>query len=294
MNPRIVDYIQRHRARYTREALRAALLRDGFNDAEIEDAFRAVESGQVPPPARLSGRVWLYLIGLIVVLYGLTLLGFALAPGGPFIAAILAVPLLVAAGISVLVAALNRSAALGVTSGLVTVFVVPVALWFLIAGSCLALTAPLIFSEPPPPTYAGTLEIEIDPPLAFEGSGQAFCTIHPEGQGFNVYSEGLGTLEGMQVSVSIDRYEGSDAPGAPAPGSVAPGVLVSLVPADTGEPVTYHYAPESRADLEVEGQGLAGRVEFRDLLLGSEGLGVRPGIPESISGLINWRCDEGG
>ncbi len=286
VNPKIIDYIQRHRATYTKEAIREGLVRDGFASAEIEAGFQAVEAGQAPPKARLSGRFWLIFLGYIVVLYGLTLLLFGLTPSGLFIVPILAVPLVIAAGISVLIAALSRSAALGATSGIVLVFAMPFVFLVVIAGSCLALTAPFLFAPQPPPPRSGTVELHIDPPLEFDGSGAAQCSGDTNGEIVFVSAESVGTLDGSMVRVSADVSRSFT------------NVNIELHSGDPALPPTAVYgggaeAPGSASDVEIDREpgGLSGTITFERVAGFDPQGGTDPIEPATISGSLTWRCD---
>lgn len=291
MNRRIADYIQRHRATYTKEALRQSLLQRGYNPAEVEEAFAAVEAGQVPP-AGLTLRFWLIFIGYIVVLYGLTLVLFGLTPAGLFIVPILAVPLVLAAGASILIAALNRSAALGVTSGIVLVFVLPFVFLVVIAGSCLALTAPLLFTPQPPPPRSGAIDLRIDAPLSFEGSASATCSSNTEdGRVAYVSSEDAGTVDGDKIRVFVDM-------------SFSDGYLnVELYGEASGPPSRVYSGgagqagPPGRGEVDIDAAPGAnsGTVTFDQLPGIAPETGEAADVdPPAISGTLTWRCDDGG
>lgn len=275
VNPRIADYIQRHRATYTKDALRQTLLQQGYDPAEVEQAFAAVEAGQVPP-ARLSGRFWLIFLGYIVVLYGLTLLLFGLTPAGLFIVPILAVPLVIAAGISVLVAALSRSAALGLTGGIVMVFVIPFIFLVIIAGSCFAITAPLLFAPQLPAPPGGTIEVTIGQEL-FSADG-ASCTVSETGQVLSVQGEVVGGPEPIFASVDSGSSGGFEE-------SRNAWLTISI-----GERM---YQNTSTLDVRIEelsAQGVTGSVVFRNLPLApSDGAIETPRTPR-IDGTLSWRC----
>lgn len=281
MNRKIADYIQRHRAVYTKDALRQMLLQERYDPAEIEEAFAAVEAGRVPPPG-LTLRFWLIFIGYLLLLYGLPLVLFGLTPAGPFIVPILGVLLLIAAGISILVAALSRSAAVGLTSGLILVFAMPFVFLVIVAGSCLALVSPILFAPQPELPRNGTLEIEIEPPLEFEGTGLAVCYLEQSGQVYSISATDVGRLDGQTVTVYTDF-------------SVMPtnlGIELHEGTYDSRTALVYSNGPPG-TDVEVDANPdrRSGTMTFENLEGVSPGESGEPGETDRISGTIHWDCD---
>lgn len=279
MNRRIADYIQRHRAVYTKDALRQMLLQQGYNPAEIEETFAAVEAGQLPPTG-LTLRFWLIFIGYLLLLYGIPLVLFGLTPGGLFVVPILGVLLFIAAGISILVAALSRSAAMGLTSGLVLVFVLPIVFLVLLAGSCLALVAPILFAPQPEPPRNGTLELHIDPPMSFDGSGDAICYVDETGAVYSLTAFDVARLDGDTVSVYADI------------GTSFGEFSISLQEDSTGRPLqSYGRGASGEVHVNARERGLSGEITFEDLP-GHYPFGASDsGEIEPISGTVAWDCD---
>lgn len=96
-NPNLIQYIEQHRAQYTREAIDKQLLDAGYSRADIDAAWNEIEAGAtgeqaVPPPAvtqssqqlpptqqrRLLATpvFWLGLFGVLVLQYGIAALFF--------------------------------------------------------------------------------------------------------------------------------------------------------------------------------------------------------------------------
>ena len=137
-NRLITDYILRQRRTYTRDAIREALLRRGYRPEEVEEAFRAVESGEAPPAATLSGRFWLGYLGYIVLLYLLVVVAYVALAGASAaaVAGALAFFLVIGVIVSAVVAALNRSLALGMARGVAVAAIVPFLIVVVIGGLC--------------------------------------------------------------------------------------------------------------------------------------------------------------
>ena len=274
VNPRITDYIQRHRATYTKDALRQMLLQQGYDPAEVEQGFVAVESGQVRP-ARLTARFWLIFVGYIVALYGITLLLFGITPAGLFIVPILAIPLVIAAGISVLVAALSRGAAMGTTGGIVMVFVLPFIFWVIIAGGCFAMTSPFLFTPQTPLPRSGFIQVQSEPAVIAFG-GRATCSFSESGQVVSVFHDEFGG----------ESTAGVDA-GSSAGFNVSRTALVTIIQGG----VTYQSQPGTRMVIqELSPRGMTGTISYQDLPRIRDGRG-EPGAPITISGRVIWECD---
>ena len=65
------------------------------------------------------------------------------------------------------------------------------------------------------------MELQIDPPVAFDGNGAATCQAYSEGSGSSIYGEELGRIEGRTPTASFDpsRDGRRRRPGAgPCPG----------------------------------------------------------------------------
>jgi len=238
MDPRIADYIRANRKKYTREVIREQLVKAGHDPSEIDATWAALDA---PDPDAVVGegfwgRFWLFLVGLNVAVFLIVVL-----VSGLLNSIVLAVVLGIALSIGALMAwgivAATGPAKMGVTTAMVIGGVIPLVFALLIGGSCYALVGTI--GPPPPPPNEGTMELRIDPPLDFEGSGAAYCQPHGDSGGLSIYAQegGLGTMGGRTVHASVDSYtaevipEGGPAP-APGPGGEqAPNVNVSLPPA---------------------------------------------------------------
>ena len=286
MDRRITDYIQRQRRRYTRDAIREQLLRRGYAADQVEEGFRLVETGYAPPEAQLSVRFWVTFIGFLLVLYGGTVAAVAFGtPFGPIAAPILGVLLFLAAIVSIVLAAVNREAALGVTSGLVIVFVIPFVFLVVIAGSCLALLVSMTGGMTgPAPQTRGSIELSIDPPLAFQSAGGASCSPPEPGPSFSIFSDPLPQFDGTTVSVSMDSS-------GPAQAS-STNVFIAVQRDDgTGPAAHYGTTPQSRIEIELEPDGRSGSVRFFDLGRMPGEPGALAAGPATISGEMSWQCD---
>ena len=290
MRPEIEAYLRENGGRYTTKALRAQLIQAGHDAAEVDAALRETEAARAPQFAETRtarSRFWWSVVGLHLVAFALVTFwvysrNYTYAP---IAAMILALMLLVGLGISGLIgrALLSRN-------GLLAALLVPVISVVGLSGVCLAAIGGSQVSVPPQP---GLMDLEIDPPLAFQGSGPAECVI-PEG-GFSVYAFDLGTLDGRAVSVSINTA-GDPGAQASAPDSYrAVYVSVSLHPrVGTGEETTYGSPGDVPLQLDAFSDGMSGTLAFEGLApYGIEGPGssVDGSAGPPISGTISWTCE---
>jgi hypothetical protein len=308
MDPRIADFIRANRKRYTREAIRQQLVEAGHDPADIDATWEMLHAPD-PDEAGVAGegfwgRFWLYLIGLNVAVFLLVVLSTgALAFGGVVLAIVLAIALGIGALISWGIVAATGPAKMGRTTAMVIGGVIPLIFAFLIGGTCYGLVGS--FGPPPPPPQSGVMELHVDPPLAFDGSGLAFCQIQPGGQGFSIYAQegSLGTIDGRPVHASVDSFSNEFPEGGPGPTPAAqpggePGQIinayVSLFPrGEADAPRDWFATPESGLELDATPDGLSGTLTF-DALQSVDFEG-RPGTDEgSISGTITWTCEEEG
>ena len=274
---RITDYIQRMRRTYTRDAIRERLLRKGYPPDRVDEAFRAVESGEAPPEAQLSARGWLLYAGYILLLYALIVaagvvfgrlpLGFAAGVGAVFL--VLAVP-----G-AALFAAMSRSLALGMTSGIVIAAIIPFVVIVILGGSCVALLAAT--GVVPTPTSTGTIELRVDPPLEFSGSGQATCQFAPDGSGVAVFSHGLGVIDGDILNASVNLYRGQDE-----------SVSIDLAAQDGRRFRSWFSVGSRQLDVTAADDWSSGQVDFEGLQFAGEP-GTQSGV-EALSGSLEWEC----
>ncbi|MDQ3689586.1 MAG: hypothetical protein M3406_06035 [Chloroflexota bacterium] len=290
MDPRIADYIRANRKKYTREVIREQLVTAGHDPAEIDATWAALDA---PDPDAVAGegfwgRFWLFLVGLNVAVFLIVVL-----VSGLLNSIVVAVALGIALSIGALMAwgivAATGPAKMGGTTAIVIGGVIPLVFALLIGGSCYALVGSI--GPPPPPAHEGVIELAIEPPLDFDGSGSALCQPHGTSTGFSVFSQELGFIEGRAVTVSVDSYATEAGPdGAPAPapgpgGEEAPNVFVSLQPRAENDPAREWFAtPQARVEIDAAPDGLSGTVTFEELEP------AEPGA-DAISGTITWECE---
>ena len=300
MDPRIADFIRANRKRYNRDVIREELLKAGHAPADVDATWAALDA---PDPDAVVGegfwgRFWLFLIGLNVAIFVIVVLATNML-NSFVLAVVFGIVLIIGALMAWGIVAATGPAKMGRTTAMVIGGVIPIVFALLIGGSCYALVGTI--GPPPSPPNEGTMELRIDPPLDFEGSGAAYCQSHGTSTGFSIYpqEQGLGTMGGRTVHASVDSYatevlpEGGPAP-APGPGGEqAPNVYVSLLPrSETDPPQEWFASPQSRVEIDAAPDGLSGTVTF-------EGLepavfeAPQPGVVDggSISGEITWQCD---
>lgn len=300
MDRRIAEYISANRHRYTREAIRQQLIDAGYDAAAVDATWAALGTPDSDTTAGEGfwGRFWLFLIGVnlavfVLVLVSSGLLGALAAGGASLLAVILAVALAIGALIAFGIVAAIHPTQLGRTTALSIGASIPLAFALLIGGTCYALVG--MVGPPPPPPTSGVMELHIDPPLAFDGSGEALCQGSAASGGFNVYSDRLGEIDGRPVNVSVDAY--TQAPG----GTLIPNLFITLLPVSGPEEHVGYMSgmPGSQLEIDVSPDGLSGTLSFEGLTAqpfeGVEG-GVAPEPVDSdpISGSVSWQCDEGG
>lgn len=298
MDPRIADFIRDNRRRYTREALRQQLIEAGHDPAQIDATWAALDA---PDPDATAGegfwsRFWLFLLGLNGAVFLLVFLTTGMV-NNFVLAVVFAIALIIGALIAWGVVAATGPAKLGRTTAMVVGGVIPLAFALLIGGSCYALVGTM--PPPPPPAARGVMELQIDPPLAFDGTGAATCQAYSEGSGFSIYSEDLGRIDGRTVSASFDSFgvtvpDSGPAPApAPAPGGVEPNfnLYVSLLPrSESDQPRDWFFIPGTQVEVDEAADALSGTVRFNDLGRPPDA-GV--GDPDDlISGTLSWTCEE--
>jgi hypothetical protein len=130
----VLDYIRRHRDRYTRDALRATLLAAGHPPDAVDEAFRAVDA---EPVVNLRPRA----VQIVLVGYVIVWLGFSLFIGLSGLAIILAlyfgVGLLVSLVVLSLWPRLDRVRADRAVNALAAALVIPFAILFGLLGFCI-------------------------------------------------------------------------------------------------------------------------------------------------------------
>jgi hypothetical protein len=288
MNAAIKRYLDEHGATYTSEALRRGLLEAGYDPAEVDAALHDWQAQAADPvtPVADRRRFWRWAFGLhaavLVLIATASLVIGSFAAGSWGLLVILAVVLLIGLGISGLV---GRGLVRG--SGLVAALSVPAASALLIGGSCLALGGSYLLRAPP---RTGVMELKIDPPLSFAGSGVAHCDNFGGTSSFTVWADDLGTLDGSYLSLSLDSSTGKA-----ASGPESPNLSITLYPSGNEPPASYKAVSYSsifstRIELDASPDGRSGTASFEGLepfLLdrppGESGL-------EPISGTITWTC----
>ena len=295
MDPRIADFIRDNRQRYTREVIDQRLIEAGHDPAEIAATWAALET---PDPDEAAGegfwgRFALFLVVMNVVVFLLVFLATGMV-NSFVLAALLAVALTIGALIAWATVAATGPTKMGRTTALVIGGVIPLVFALLIGGSCYALAGAI--PPPPPPAAMGVMELQIDPPLAFDGTGAATCQRYSEGTGFSIFGEDLGTIDGRTVTASFESYGLPGPDGGPAPAPVPGGepnlnLYVSLFPrSESDQPREWFVIPGTQVEVDQAADALSGSVTF-------DGLGRPPdagvGEPDDlISGTLSWTCEE--
>jgi hypothetical protein len=289
MKPEIEAYLREHGGRYTTEALRRQLIDAGYDANEVDAALRETEVARGPQLAETRtsrSRFWwtaigLHLGALVLVTAWLVSRGYTYAP---IAAPILGLMLLAGLGISGLI---GRS--LLRRSGVALALLVPLISVVGLSGLCLAVMGSGPIQIPATP---GTLELQIDPPLAFEASGTAECRL--QDGGFTVYAADLGDLDTRSVSAQVFSLGDPNAQASPTNSFRVVGLTISLLPRSgvTGE--TY-YGSEGDVPLELDAisDGHSGTLRF-ERLTGQriEDALPSPGAaPEPLSGTLSWTCE---
>lgn len=298
MKPEIEAYLREHGATYTSDALRKELIAAGHDPADVDAAIREWESarageataaaaGTADQRTFRNGALGLHVGALVavflivIILNGTDALGYAVIG-----AVVLAILLAVGLAISYLI-----GRALLPRTGAAVALVVPLISAFALGGTCLAIMDGMI----PTPATPGFVELQIEAPLSFEGSGAAYCFVNPDAAGVSVSAENLGTLDGRVVSVSVDSYAPADDPNAPAPAPET-GTNVSMYialnsPSGAEMPIAYAPIFSSRLELDASPDWRSGTIIF-DRLAPEPTEGVDP-VPsrEPISGTLTWTCE---
>ena len=287
MRPEIDAYLRENGARYTTIALRQQLIQAGHDPAEVDEALQETEAARAPQSTQTRaprGRFWWSVIGMHVAAFLLVTVWVVSRNYlyAPIAAIILALMLLVGLGVSGLI-----GRALLPRRGLMVALLVPLLSVVALSGVCLAAISGTQIQVPPRP---GLMDIQIDPPLSFEGSGPAECFIL-EG-GFTVYAPDLGTLDGRLVSASL-HTAGDPAAQASAAGSYRTVYLqLNLRPrSGTGEELVYIRPGDVAMQLDASSDGLSGTLNFEGLVPSSieDPIGSPTGPP--ISGTVSWECE---
>jgi hypothetical protein len=288
VNPDIKRYLDEHGATYTPEALRKALLDAGNDPAEVDAALRAWETERVAHPGVAEGRrtfqrwaLGLHVAGLLAVfvlliaLKGTPAIGIALLG-----CAVLAIAMILGWAISSMI---GRALLPG--AGVIVALLVPAISALALAGTCFA----LMYSSIGTPPRAGTVDLEILAPRAFEGSGDANCYLFGGTVGVEINSQPLGTLEGKNVTVHVSWY--SDDPNNPVP-ATRTSISVFFEPQAEGEvPESFGVIFSTGLEVDVAPDGLSGTIGFEGLASEPTGDPGQPSTPEEISGSVSWNCE---
>lgn len=288
MNPDIKRFLDEHGATYTRDALRRSLVDAGHHPAAVDAAlseWEAERNGTVSSPeqARTFQRwaIGLHVAALVAVfvllvaLKGTTAIGLA-ALG----CAVLAVAMVLGWAISFLI---GRALLPG--AGLVVALIVPTISALLLAGTCFS----LIYASIGTPPRAGTVDLEILAPRAFEGSGDANCYVFGGTAGVEVNSQSLGTLEGKRVGVYVSRY--NDDPNNPVPATSTSITVFFEAQAEGQVPESFGVIFSTVLEVSAAPDALSGTIRFEGLSSEPTGEPGQPSTPETISGSVSWTCE---
>lgn len=296
MDPRIAGYIRQHRDRYTRDAIRQQLVEAGYDPPAIDATWAALETETRASGTTGSPRFWRYFwvwvaatyvfaFVVVVITAGLLTRG-GMNPAGLVYAVALGIALLAAWGIVAATRPAQRSRGTALAIG----GVIPLVFALLVGGSCYGL-----IGTPPPPPRSGVMELHLEPPHAFDGSGAATCQANTGGTGFGVRAENVGMLGGSQVSVSIDAFGGvPKAPDTPLPSGPFDqvSVYITVLSASGSEPEAgYSNVTGSGLQLDASAEGLVGTVTFRELSTVPVSVNGEPPGQDSVSGSISWHCE---
>lgn len=284
---RLVRYIRDNRRRYTRSAIIERLTQAGYDPGEIEAAWATLadRDDEATIGDRFWVGFWIYLIGanLAAILLVGVLTGVIgqLAEGGGALLTTLAVALAIGALIAWAIVALTRPTQLGRGAAIAIGAVVPLFFTFLIAGACYGLVGTV---APPPAT--GTMELRLTEGLAFEGSGSATCYQQASAGTFSTFSENLGSIDGRQVSASVDRFTDPT-------GQAQTSVVINVFPTSgEGIPASYTNGPGAELEVNAAPDALSGTASFSRL---TSQVAEAPNAPrpdsEPISGTITWTCE---
>lgn len=299
MNDPIRDYLNANRDRFTPDALRRGLLDAGYDPAEVDAALSEWANQGAHPGDReedqRSFRRWsllIYVAALVAVVLLTVLMNGTESTGLPLIGGavlVLVFFMLVAGLVSNLFGGW-----LAPRTGLGVALLVPLIFALGLGGTCLTIMDGM---SPPRPT-SGTVELRIDPPLSFSGSGAAACFVELDGRSSSINAEDLGTLDGRRVGLSLDGFRVTSQPAAsdaePAQGPDAPSLFVTFSPTSETEPgFGYSTIFNSRLVFGNSADGRSGTVTFEGLAAepGGEPGSEQPEIGDPMSGTLTWTCE---
>ena len=301
MDPRIADFIRANRRKYTREVIREQLVKAGHAPADIDATWAALD---VPDPDAVVGegfwgRFWLFLVGLNVAVFLLVFLVTGMV-NSVVLAAVLGVALAIGALIAWGIVVATGPTQMGRTTAMMIGGLIPVVFALLIGGTCYALVGAI--GPQSPPAREGVMELQIDPPQEFQGSGAAFCQVHESFPGFSIYpQQELGVIGGRPVHASVDSFPVEGDPGggpapAPQPGGdpgMSLNVYISLQPrSETDPPQEWFVSATTQLEIDATPDGLSGTLTFEGLEP-AEFVAPDPGVVNggAISGTITWTCE---
>jgi uncharacterized membrane protein SirB2 len=148
----LASHFRLHDGRYTRLALEQAARSAGYSDNDIAAAWSLIDMDDAgKAPAARSARIArivilvLYLATFAVFVVGSNMPAMTYGVGVP----ILAVTLLIVGGISLLIVGRRKVVSRNPAAALTSLLALPFILLFIVAGLCVATTAPSFFGAPP-------------------------------------------------------------------------------------------------------------------------------------------------
>jgi VanZ family protein len=286
MHPEIEDYLRKNGAEYTTKALRRQLLKAGYEAADIDAALEETQAARAPQLAKtkaLRSQFWVAAwVVNFVVLVAVSALVSSSSPYSGAVFVVLGIVMLLGLGISGTI-----GSAFLPGRGLLFALAIPVVVALLLGGTCFAMMQPGSGTGLPPSTrYPGTLELQVDAPLAFTGSGAATC--ETEKSLFSVTAKDLGSMDELLVNVNIN---GAGSPLVKASDGERKAV-VGIGFLDKAGGFAYSFGNQSLEDgLQMESaDGASGAITFHGLQQLVTGASPLEG-EDSISGTITWICD---
>jgi hypothetical protein len=290
MDPKIKRYLDEHGATYTPEALRRGLLDAGYDAVTVSAALKEWQARQAAKrPEQGDQRIFsrwalrLHLAALVatfvvlLVLKGTPNLGIVVLA-----AVVLGVTLIIGWAVSSFFGRMLLP-----RSGIGVALILPAISALALGGTCFALMNGSV-SQPP---RAGTVQLTLLAPLAFEGSGAADCYIGGGKIGVQVNSRELGTHDGRAVSVYLSWYATPD-PAVPTPASGANvSVLLEPPPADGKLPQSYSTVFSTQITVDAAPDALSGTMQFEALVPDPTEESPAESPLEPISGSVTWNCE---
>ena len=286
MNPKIEDFLRENGAEYTTKALRGQLLEAGYEATEIDAALRETEAARAPQLAKtraLRSQFWTvaWVFNFVVLIAVSALVSTSSPYAGPtFI--VLGIVMLLGVAISGTI-----GSAFLPGRGLLFALAFPVVLALILGGTCFAMMQPGSGSSGPKTMmYAGTMQLRVDPPLVFSGSGSAVCQVFQDGY-FSVNAS-VGSIDGHEVNVSVNsagEINGS-VPTSRDDRSVVVTISILNIPGDAS---SYGKGIDP-FPMQIAADGLSGTTIFAGLEKQNTGSGTTLG-PDSMDGTVSWTCD---